>query len=364
MAALVLVPDSKNPSAASADTVGAFLSIAGLGLMLWAIIEAPTKGWTSTEVLGVGIASLVVLAAFVGWEARSHHPMLNLGFFSDRRFSIAAAAELLGTFGLLGALFLLTQFLQFVLGLSPLQAGLRILPMAGVLVASAALSPLLARAVGVKLTVAAGLAAIAGALWQISAASTPVTTYGDILPGLLLVGLGAGLLIPTATNSVVGSVPQGDSGIGSAANAVALQVGGALGVAVIGSLLSTRYQDRITSALAGHHVPAAAAHDIVGSHRRSAGCCGEHRGNYRKATGAGSTRRLHEREPSGSGRRRTRRGRGCAPRACPSAITGDQTSSPISRTRPQRAETEPPPSTSSSDSAASVGVPTSVGPPS
>ena len=265
IAALVLVPDSKNPSAAAADTVGALLSIAGLGLMLWAIIEAPTKGWTSTDVLGVGIASLVVLAAFVGWEARSHHPMLNLGFFSDRRFSIAAAAELLGTFGLLGALFLLTQFLQFVLGLSPLQAGLRILPMAVVLVASAALSPLLARAVGVKFTVAAGLTAIAGALWQISAASTPATTYADVLPGLLLIGLGAGLLLPTATNSVVGSVPQGDSGIGSAANAVALQVGGALGVAVIGSLLSTRYEDRITRSLVGHHVPAPAAHDIVGS---------------------------------------------------------------------------------------------------
>ncbi len=265
LAALFLVPDSKNPSADPADSVGAFLSIAGMGMMLWAIIEAPTKGWTSTEVLGVGIASLAVLAAFVGWESRSNHPMLNLRFFSDRRFSIAAAAELLGTFGLLGALFLLTQFLQFVLDLSPLQAGLRILPMAGVLVASAALSPLLTRAIGVKLTVAAGLSAIAGSLWQISAASTPVATYGSFLPGLLLVGLGAGLLIPTATNSVVGSVPRGDSGVGSAANAVALQVGGALGVAVIGSLLSTRYQDRITSALGGHHVPAAAAHDIVGS---------------------------------------------------------------------------------------------------
>jgi EmrB/QacA subfamily drug resistance transporter len=265
VAALVLVPDSKNPSAAPADTVGAFLSIAGLGLLLWAIIEAPTRGWTSTEVLSVGIASLVVLATFVGWEARSHHPMLNLGFFSDRRFSVAAAAELLGTFGLLGALFLLTQFLQFVLGMSPLEAGLHILPMAGLLVASAALAPLLARAVGVKLTVAAGMAAIAGGLWQVSAVSTPVTTYGDILPGLLLVGLGAGLLIPTATNSVVGSVPRGDSGIGSAANAVALQVGGALGVAVIGSLLSTRYEDHMARSLAGHRVPVAAAHDIAGS---------------------------------------------------------------------------------------------------
>ena len=263
--ALVLVPDSKNPSAARPDPAGAVLSVIGLGLMLWAIIEAPTHGWASGEVLAVGLASLVVLGIFVAWEARSHHPMLNLGFFSDRRFSIAAAAECLGTFGLLGALFLLTQFLQFDLGLSPLEAGVRILPLAAVLVVSAALSPLLARVVGIKLTVAAGLAAIAGGLWQNSAASSLATTYGNLLPGLLLVGLGAGMLLPTATNSVVGSVPQGDSGIGSAANAVALQVGGALGVAVIGSVLSTHYQDHMAAALVGHHVPIAATHAILGS---------------------------------------------------------------------------------------------------
>jgi hypothetical protein len=191
--------------------------------------------------------------------------MLNLAFFSERRFSIAAAAECLGTFGLLGALFLLTQFLQFDLGLSPLEAGVRILPLAALLVVSAALSPILARVVGIKLTVAAGLGAIAGGLWQISGVSSLATTYPNVLPGLLLVGLGAGMLLPTATNSVVGSVPQGDSGIGSAANAVALQVGGALGVAVIGSVLSTRYQDRLAAALVGRRVPIAATHTILGS---------------------------------------------------------------------------------------------------
>ncbi len=251
LGALVLVPDSKNASAERPDPGGAVLSIAGLGLLLWAIIEAPAKGWASGEVVGAGLASLAVLGAFVGWEARSRHPMLKLGFFSDRRFSVAAAAELLGTFGLLGTLFLQTQFLQFDLGYSPLRAGLCILPLAAVLVVSAALAPIAARVIGIKFTVAAGLAAIAGGLWQISAVSGLTTTYGQVVPGLLLIGLGAGLLIPTATNSVVGSVPQGDSGIGSASNAVALQVGGALGVAVIGSVMSTRYQDHLTAALAG-----------------------------------------------------------------------------------------------------------------
>ena len=148
------------------------LSIAGLGLLLWAIIEAPTQGWGSADVIGAGVASVMVIGAFIAWESHSRHPMLKLGLFADRRFSTAAAAECLGLFGLAGALFVVTQFLQFDLGLSPLQAGVRILPMAGVLVPSALVSPVVARTIGTKLTVAAALAAVAGGLWQVSAAAT------------------------------------------------------------------------------------------------------------------------------------------------------------------------------------------------
>ncbi len=263
--AMVVLPDSKNPAADRPDPVGAALSIAGLGLLLWAIIEGPTKGWSSVSVVGVGALSIAALAGFIAWEAHTEHPMLNLAFFRDRRFSIAAASESLGIFGLMGVLFLQTQFLQFVLGYSPLQAGLRILPTAAMICLAAPLSPIIARRIGIKLVVTAALAAIAGGLWQISAASTPATTYQAMLTGLLLIGAGAGLLLPTATNSVVGSVPQGDSGIGSATNTVALQVGGALGVAVIGSAMLTRYQSHITATLAGRHVPVAATHAIIGS---------------------------------------------------------------------------------------------------
>jgi len=263
--AVILVPDSKNPDAKRPDPVGALLSIAGLGLLLWAIIEGPTEGWTSGIVLGVGLASLVALGSFLAWEAHCDHPMLSLGFFRDRRFSIALVAECLAVFGLMGALFVQTQFLQFDLGFSPLQAGVRILPIAAMIVVGAALSPVLTRVIGVKFTVASGLVAIAAGLWQISAASTVTATYGDLVPGLLLLGIGAGLLLPTATNSVVGSVPQGDSGIGSATNTVALQVGGALGVAVIGSLMLTRYQNHLGTALAGRHLPAAVSQTMLGS---------------------------------------------------------------------------------------------------
>ncbi len=265
LGATLVVPDSKNPHVQRPDPVGATLSIAGLGLLLWAIIEGPTRGWTSGAVVGAGLASLVVLGGFVVWESSSTHPMLKLEFFRDRRFSIALTSELLAVFGLMGALFLSTQFLQFDLGFSPLQAGLRILPIAVMVVVGAAVSPLAARLVGVKLTVAAGLVSIAAGLWQVSASSRFDTTYGNVVLGLLLIGLGAGLMLPTATNSVIGSVPQGDSGMGSASNTVALQVGGALGVAVIGSVMLTRYQGHMSTVLAGRHVPSSVEQTILGS---------------------------------------------------------------------------------------------------
>ena len=257
--AVLLVPRSKSSNPRTADPIGAVLSIAGLGLLLWAIIEAPLSGWASERVAEAGLGGVAVLVVFVGWEARSGHPLLPLGLFGDRRSSVAAGGEVLG------ALFVQTQFLQLDLGFSPLQAGLRILPLAGVLVLSAGLSAQAVRAIGVKVTAAVGLVAIAGGLWQVSVVSSIATTYGDVLPGMVLIGLGAGLLLPTATNSVVGSVPHDDSGVGSAANAVALQVGGALGVAVLGSVLSTRYQGQLSPVLVTQHLPGALTDASLGS---------------------------------------------------------------------------------------------------
>ncbi|MGA2470877.1 MAG: DHA2 family efflux MFS transporter permease subunit [Solirubrobacteraceae bacterium] len=258
-------PESKDPGADAPDPAGALLSMLGFGLVLWAIIEAPLRGWTSTSVVVVGITGLVALAAFFAWEARSGHPMLKLAFFRSRRFSAAITALALGLFALFGAVFVLTQVLQNDLGFSPLQAGVRILPIAGVLALAAPASTLLVRAVGSKVTATAGLLAIAGGLWQISAASTVSASYSSLLPGMLALGVGAGLLMPTCADSVLGSVPRERAGVGSATYGTSIQVGGAFGVAVIGSLLSTRYVHRITAALASQHVPAAILHEITGS---------------------------------------------------------------------------------------------------
>jgi EmrB/QacA subfamily drug resistance transporter len=254
LAAPWLVPDSRNANAKAPDFLGAVASIAGIGMVLWSIIEAPTHGWSSPLVIGVGAAGLAVLALFVAWERITTHPLLNLSFFRQRSFSAGLPAVAAVTFGLYGALFVLTQFMQFFLGYTPLQAGVRVLPAAAALVVVAPPSARLVRVIGTKLTMAAGLALIAAGLWQISGATVTTTFAGTVL-GMVLLGAGAGLAMPTATGSVIGSVPETDSGVASATNATAIQFGGALGVAVVGSLLDTRYQDKMTSALAGQHVP-------------------------------------------------------------------------------------------------------------
>ena len=262
--AIPLVPNSRKLNAPAPDLAGTVLSIAGLGLVLWAIIEAPVRGWSSARVIGAGSAGVVVLVAFILWERASSHPMLNLNFFRDRAFSAAVSSVAMVTFGMFGALFVLTQYLQFSLGFTPLETGIRVLPAAGAVAVFAPVSALLVRAIGTKITVAAGLAIIAGGLWQISGA-TVATTYAGTLAGMIMLGVGAGLAIPSATASVMSSVPLSDSGIGSATNGAFMQVGGALGVAVVGSLLNTRYQDDMKAALAPHHVPHEAMTAILGS---------------------------------------------------------------------------------------------------
>ncbi len=263
--ALVFVPESRNESARRPDPAGAVLTVVGLGLILWAIIEGPSRGWGSWLVVVPGVVGAGTLALFVWWELRSDHAMLPMAFFRSRRFSIALLSVGIGVFALLGGLFVQTQFLQFGLGYSPLVAGLCILPIAVVLGAGAVVSPLVVRAIGSKVTAAGGLALVTAGLLEVAGAASVRATYPQVLPGLLLIGLGAGALMPTATDSVLGSITQGDAGVGSAANSTAMQVGGALGVAVVGSVLSTRYQDVVAPALRGHAVPTAASQTILGS---------------------------------------------------------------------------------------------------
>lgn len=264
--AIPLIPDSWNPAAKSFDLAGVVLSIAGFGLLLWSLIEAPTRGWTSVRVLAAGAGGLAVLAAFVAWERRSSRPMLDMDFFRKRELSGAITSVGLATFGLYGALFVLTQWLQFSLNYSALKAGVCVLPAAGAIAVVAPLSTVGMRLIGIRYTIAAGLLIDFGGFLQVSLASVN-SGYTGILLGIVLLGIGTGLVIPAATESVMGSLPAGDLGVGSATNGTFLQVGGALGVAVIGSLLTTRYQDDVTAAIAPYRrmVPPGVMDTIRGS---------------------------------------------------------------------------------------------------
>jgi len=191
-------------------------------------------GWTSGAVLGVLAASLVVLGSFVGWEAHSSHPMLKAQSLLESPVLNRRARRNTRTFDSSARCLSKRSFLQFDLGYSPLQAGLRILQSPPRWVLVAVFSPFFVRLIGVKFTVAAGLASIAGGLWQVSTVSTVTTTYGQVVPGCCCSVSAPASLLPTATNSVVARSLREIPGYGSASNAVALQVGGALGVAVIG----------------------------------------------------------------------------------------------------------------------------------
>ncbi len=262
--ATTVVPNSRNLSSLRPDPAGSVLSVGGMALLLFGVIDAPTRGWTSPVVLGAIAGAMVVLAVFVAWERHSSHPMLPLSFFGSRRFSASVAAMALVFFALMGGLFLLTQYLQFSLGYSALQTGVRIAPIAAVLLVVAPLSSLLVRAAGTKAVVFTGMVLIATGLVLLSR-TTVHGTYLNALPAFLLMGTGTGLAFAPSTEAVMGSVPPEQAGVGSATNGAALQTGGALGVGIMGSLLNTRYQTLLAPDLARRAMPAQVHQLIVGS---------------------------------------------------------------------------------------------------
>jgi EmrB/QacA subfamily drug resistance transporter len=257
IAAIWFVPNSKNPSSLRPDALGAGLSMLGLSLLLWGIIEAPGRGWSSPLILGALAGAALVIAVFVLWERRIDHSMLPLRFFSNRRYSVAISALALVLFALLGMFFLMTQYLQFDLGYSALQAGVRIIPVAMALLIIAPLSVMLARRFGTKYVVAGGLLAIALGFGLLSRTSVS-GTYADCFVPFLIVGVGVALALAPCTESVMGSLPKEQAGVGSATNDTAMQVGGALGVGVLGTALNLRYQYLMSHAIAHTAVPASA----------------------------------------------------------------------------------------------------------
>lgn len=238
--ALHLVPDSRDPHATRLDPVGAGLSIAAISTLVYAIIQAPERGWTATASIVTFAVGVVITAAFVGWEIRRTDPMLDMSLFRNRSFSAGSIALALLFFAMAGTVFLQAQYLQFVLDYTPLAAGFALIPAAlGMLLGTGA-GAHLAEMHGGRVTVTIGML-IAAAGVAVQAAFVDGGSYVPTGVGLLLFGLGAGVAMPPATEMIMATLPPARAGVGSAVNDTVREFGGALGVAVIGSIAATTY---------------------------------------------------------------------------------------------------------------------------
>jgi EmrB/QacA subfamily drug resistance transporter len=247
-----LVPESRDPHPGRFDLVGAALSITGLLALVYTIIEAPNHGWLVPETLGGFAVGAVLLAVFVAWELRVAEPMLNLSYFRNPRFGVGAASISLAYFALMGALYGLTQYLQSAHGYSAIEAGAVMTPLAIGLMGGARSSAHLSVRFGTTRFVTVGLTVVATML-SLALLWSPGTSPWALCPWFFALAFGMGWVMAPSTAAVMGAVPQDKSGVASAMNDVSRQVSGALGVAVIGSLITSLYSSRVgddTAALA------------------------------------------------------------------------------------------------------------------
>ena len=252
-----LVPASAAPGAPRLDVGGALLSVIALASLTWTVIEAPNHGWLSSTTLAAALLSATAVAAFVTWQRRVENPLIDLALLRDPRYAVASGALAVIFFALFGSLFVLTQILQFVLGYGPLQAGLAALPFAVVIGATSPVGAHIAQRTGPKLPVAGGLVLLAAGLATMSTAEAS-SRYGLFFVASVLMAAGMGLAMAPATESIMDAVPTDKAGVGSAMNDATRELGGVLGVAVVGSIVASAYTSALGDATTGLSPQAAA----------------------------------------------------------------------------------------------------------
>jgi len=260
---LVLIPlalrfltESRGP-ADKLDLPGIGLAGAGLLGLVYGIVRGQALGWTSATIIGALGAGVVLLAAFVAWEARAKAPMLPLRFFRSRGFATTNGVSLAMFFGVFGSIFLLSQFFQTTQGLSPLQSGLRVLPWTIMPMFVAPVAGILSDRIGARPLMATGLALQAIAIGWLAAVVTPTVAYGSLIVPFMLAGAGMALVFAPAANAVLGSVRPEEAGQASGATNAIRELGGVLGVAVLASVFTAHggytspqaYVDGMTAAL-------------------------------------------------------------------------------------------------------------------
>jgi EmrB/QacA subfamily drug resistance transporter len=241
IAGAFLVPSANEDHEPALDLIGALLSIAGLGTLVYAIIEAPSRGWLSGETLATSALAVAVLVGFAFWELHTREPMLDLRFFRNPQFAAATSTITLVFFVMFGMIFTMTQYLQLVLGYSPLEAGVRMLPWAVMYMISARRSARFVERFGQRIVVSSGLAVVAGGL-ALLALSGLHANYPLLALSLVVSAAGMGMVTAPSTGAIIVSLPLNKAGVGSAVNDTTRELGGALGVAVMGSLVASFYR--------------------------------------------------------------------------------------------------------------------------
>ena len=247
IATFVVVPESADQNAPRLDVAGAMLSVIGLVALVYSVIEAPTAGWLSARTLLVSAFGLLVLSAFVFVELRAEHPILDPRVFRHRRLSAGSVSIFIQFFVFYGFIFLVLQYLQLVRRDSALVAAASMLPMAATMMPISRLAPRLAARYGSRAVCVSGLVGIAVALVVIAQLDAR-SAYWHLAVGLLILGAGMGAAMTPATSAITSALPKSEQGVASAMNDLSREVGGALGIAVLGSVATAVYRGHLTLA--------------------------------------------------------------------------------------------------------------------
>jgi EmrB/QacA subfamily drug resistance transporter len=247
----VFVPNSREHNGGRFDVLGSILSAVAVGALVLGIHEGPEHGWTQPLTLAGLIVGALAAVGFVVWEFRQTHPLLNLRVFRNRTLA-SGSVNLLIVFAIISALFLvLVQFLQAALGYSAIKASAGLIPMAALMMPLSSAAPLIARRVGLRAMFVGGIGTIALGLGLMAGLTSISAGYVSVLPGLMVLAIGVGLTMTPGTAAITGSLPVEEQGVASALNDTVRELGGAIGIALIGSVLSAGYKSSVSGAVSG-----------------------------------------------------------------------------------------------------------------
>jgi EmrB/QacA subfamily drug resistance transporter len=239
-----LVPEGKDPHPRPFDWVGGLLAVVGVTALVYGVIEQPIHGWTDARVLGGIIGGALVLTAFVIWDLRHPSPFVDLKNFRNRGFTWATMAFVVTGFGLFGVMFILTPYIQIVLGNDAQGTGIKLLPLIGGVIVGAVVGNVLAARLGARIGIPVGLAVTAAGLVGFSQIGAE-SGYGPVAVALAVIGFGMGIALPTSLDVILGTLPPTQTGAGSALTRALQQIAATFGVAILGSILNTAYQAKM-----------------------------------------------------------------------------------------------------------------------